>query len=103
MRESGKTTSLFHIMKECIGKDTVVMVFSHTHNNDATWIEIKKWLEQHGITCAFYDSIMDEDKQSRIQILLGALKKQAAEHEAMMKAREEQKKKIKKLRVKGAG
>jgi Cdc6-like AAA superfamily ATPase len=97
MRGSGKTTSLFHIMKECIGKDTVVIVFSHTHNNDSTWIEIKKWLEQHNITSAFYDSIMDEDKQSRIQILLSVLKKQAAEHEAMVKAKEEQKKKNQKI------
>ena len=40
---------------------------------------------------------MDEDKHSRIQILLSVLKKQAAEHEAMMKAKEEQKKKNQKI------
>ena len=48
-KRSGKTSALFHILKQCAGKDTKIIVFCTTIMKDANWLEIKKHFEKKGI------------------------------------------------------
>jgi Ni2+-binding GTPase involved in maturation of urease and hydrogenase len=42
---SGKTSLIYKVMKECIDSRTTVIVFSSTINNDKSWETIKKYLK----------------------------------------------------------
>lgn len=58
-KKSGKTTTLFTIVKECVTKDTTVLVFCSTFQKDPIWIQLQKWLDDHEIKNMFYHSILD--------------------------------------------
>jgi len=58
---SGKTNVIFEIMKRCIDRKTLVVIFCATHNSDDNWLKIKEWLDKREQPHVFYDSIVDED------------------------------------------
>ena len=58
-KNSGKTTVIFNILKNCTDKDTKVIIFANTINSDSNWIFIKDWLSKHKYTAECYTSIMD--------------------------------------------
>jgi len=58
-KNSGKTTVVFNILKNCTDKDTKVIIFANTINSDSNWIFIKDWLSKHKYTAECYTSIMD--------------------------------------------
>jgi hypothetical protein len=73
-KNSGKTTVVYNILKQCADKDTHIIVFSATHAKDATWIAIKEYLEKKGITSTFHDDVV-EDGVNLIQVYLDQMKK----------------------------
>lgn len=66
---SGKTVTLFHILKKCINKDTKVIIFSSTFHRDAVWREIEKWLKEKKIQYLPYTSILDNNGMNHVELL----------------------------------
>ena len=87
-KNSGKTTVVYNILKNCINKSTKVVIFCSTHNNDKGWLEIKKWLEANSQPHIFYDAIM-EDKVSNIELLIEKIKSDAEEKQQLKKDKKE--------------
>lgn len=85
---SGKTTSLFHILKECLGPQTTLVVFSNTHSNDPTWGIIKGWLASRGFATEFYSSIGTGKKgdPSHLDTLIDRFEAEGKEREKKKKA-----------------
>jgi hypothetical protein len=59
-KKSGKTSTIFHILRKCADKRTNVIVFCSTCQKDRNWIEIKKYLDGKGIINEFHQSIKDD-------------------------------------------
>jgi len=56
-KESGKTNTIFKILKECTGKKTHLFIVSSTVFNDQNWIEIVNFFEKKGITVTVNTSL----------------------------------------------
>jgi len=61
IKRSGKTNVVFELIKRCIDKNTIVVVFCATHNSDENWIRIKEWLDGREQPNVFYDSILEDE------------------------------------------
>lgn len=61
-KNSGKTHLIYNILKKCIDKNTTVIIFSSSHNNDKAYSAIKKWLKKRGNPMQCYTHFIDEDK-----------------------------------------
>jgi hypothetical protein len=79
---SGKTNIINHLIKHCTSRETTLIIFSATHNSDANWLEIKKWLEARKQPSLFYLNISD-GKTSHINDLMQLIQEEdaAAEQE----------------------
>jgi hypothetical protein len=93
-KRSGKTNIIFKIMKACIDKDTKVVVFCSTHDNDDNWKYIKKYLETEQIPSVFYSSLF-EDKIDQLEVLMNFMKEESKMNE--MEEEENKKKNINNL------
>ncbi|KYQ88911.1 hypothetical protein DLAC_10492 [Tieghemostelium lacteum] len=71
-KNSGKTVVVKKILDECAGKDTNVIIFCGTVNNDPSWLEIKKDLSKKKISLISFTSIFD-DKLNLVEALIKAL------------------------------
>jgi len=60
-KESRKINVIFEIMKRCIDRKTLVVIFCATHNSDDNWLKIKEWLDKRKQPHVFYDSIVDKN------------------------------------------
>ena len=60
-KKSGKTNVVYKILKNCIGKNTIVIVFASTFNKDENWIEIKKWMKKNNINFTGHTSMFDDN------------------------------------------
>src|SRR3954471_24921949 len=60
-KESGKTNTIFKILKECTGKKTHLHIVSSTVFNDSNWIEIVKFFENKGIKITANTSLSEAD------------------------------------------
>jgi hypothetical protein len=67
---SGKTNVTFEILKECIDRYTNVIIFCSTNNADYNWLEIRKWLEKRKQPHTFYNSIVDDEGDNILDILM---------------------------------
>ena len=74
-RRSGKTNVIFHIIKNCITKDTVVLVFCSSVYNDDNWKEIRQYLKKKGNETQYFTSIY-ENGVNEIDELLKELQEQ---------------------------
>jgi len=72
-KNSGKTTIIKKIIDECVSKDTTVIIFCGTVNNDPSWIEIQKSLVKRKIAFTTYDSIY-KDKVNIVNLLIDEMK-----------------------------
>lgn len=91
-KKSGKTTSINHILKKCIDRDTRVYIFGSTINKDSSWLHIIKTLKERGNAVEAYQSIHD----GKDNILSGILQELNIEAEIeLMKASEPKKEKLK--------
>lgn len=72
-KESGKTTVIWNVLKECADKDTRIIIFSSTLNKDATYKHIVDHFEKEGNTILTYTSIKDNgvDQLATIVEMLG--------------------------------
>lgn len=79
-KKRGKTSVIFHLLKECIGKKTTVLIFCSTVYKDKNWIEMRKWLEKKDINTVVYTDITEEG-EDQLHALMEDLKAKAEEEE----------------------
>jgi len=60
-KRSGKTVTVYNIMKQCISKDTTVIIFCSTVYKDANYRAMQDYLDKKGINYLVYTSIKDGD------------------------------------------
>ena len=85
-KHSGKSTTTFSIIKKCASKETKVIVFCSSLNNDKCWLAIQKYCEDKGIQFEGHTSIFDEDGDNLVEGLVNrwrSLKEGAEGEEAM--------------------
>lgn len=58
-KKSGKTSTIFKIIKECAGKNTTIIIFASTVHKDQNWRAIIKWLKEKSISFITYTSIFE--------------------------------------------
>jgi len=78
-KNSGKTVVIKNILDECADKDTHVILFVGTHNNDPTWVEIKKDLKKRKIRYSAYTSIFSDQNQNIVDALIESLEEEAGD------------------------
>lgn len=79
-KKSGKTSALFKIMKECVVKKTIIIVFCSTCYKDKNWIQIRKYFDNKGMDLRIFTSLY-EDGEDQLHILIEDLKREAKEKE----------------------
>ena len=92
-KNCGKTCTVFKIMKECVGRHTVIILFCSTAYKDKNWIQIRKYFENKGLELRVYTSIFD-DGEDQLFNLIDDLKQEAKEDEEKKNAEPEPKKEI---------
>jgi hypothetical protein len=75
-------------MKGCSDADTMFYIFCSTHNKDANWKEIKKWIQENDINAHFFTSI-EEDKINVLELLITDMQKEESEEEKEPEKEEE--------------
>lgn len=79
-KKSGKTSTIYNILKKCADKRTTVYVFCSTCNKDANWREIKKYLDDKEIMNEFYLSLR-EDNKDHLGLLIDKLQHEPSDKE----------------------
>lgn len=74
-KNSGKTCTIFKILKKCTNKKTTVVIFASTIYRDPNWQFIIKWLKHHDIPVVYYTSIT-ENGVNRVEQLTDYFKTQ---------------------------
>src|SRR5688572_22370602 len=59
-KKSGKTSALFKILKECVSRKTIIIVFCSTVYKDKNWIQIRKYFENKGMDIRVYTSLRED-------------------------------------------
>lgn len=77
-KKSGKTSVIYKILKECATKDTIVIFFVSTINNDDSYKNIRKYLDVKNIQHIDYTSLKSDD--GKTDVLNDIIKE--LEHEA---------------------
>jgi len=75
-KKSGKTSTIYKIVKECMGKKTKVIAFVSTIHKDATWKAIRKYCEGKGNEFIAHTSLK-EDGEDLLDKLVEELKDEA--------------------------
>ena len=75
-KRSGKTSTIFKILKSCMLRDTNLIIFASTVNKDPTYKIITKYFEDKGVNVLKYTSIMD-DGVNQLELLLKHLEDEA--------------------------
>ena len=78
--KSGKTSTIYKIIKECSGKDTKIIAFVSTLYKDANWETIRKYCKLKGIDFEGHTSI-NEDGVDMINDLVERLQNEAKDEE----------------------
>lgn len=65
-KNSGKTTVINHILKNCAGPETTVFAFTTTLYNDPQWVQIKKTLDRKNVLFKGYTSLYSDSGENRI-------------------------------------
>jgi len=68
-RRSGKTNVVNHIIKNCITKDTCVLVFCSSVYNDKNWKKIREYLDSKGYNAEYFTSIYEDGKNQVLELL----------------------------------
>ena len=58
-KKSGKTCTIFKILKDCSDKNTKVIIFSSTAYKDQNMIKITEWLEEKGMMYDIFTALDD--------------------------------------------
>jgi hypothetical protein len=73
-KKSGKTSTLFKIIKKCSSRKTKIFIFCATVHKDRNWIEIVKWLEKHHRDYEIFTSILETRAEGRRKIQVNNLR-----------------------------
>ena len=87
-KKSGKTTVLYHLLKNCVDSETKVLIFCSTVNKDDSYKGIRKMLDKKNVQYMCFTSIKDDNGKS---ILNDFIKEENIEEE-----NEENEKKVEK-------
>lgn len=79
-KKSGKTSTIYKIIKESVGRDTRIIAFVSTLYKDANWETIRKYCKQKGIDFEGHTSI-NEDGMDQIDELVNRLQEDAKDEE----------------------
>lgn len=79
-KKSGKTSSIYTILKECAGKDTKVIAFVSTLNKDANWKTIRAWCDLNKIEFEGHTSLK-EDGIDQLDLLVDELQEEIHDEE----------------------
>jgi hypothetical protein len=74
---SGKTCATAHIIKKCADKNTTIIVFCSTLYDDDSWAAIREYCEKHHIPFIGHQSMVNDDGQNEVILLLNQLKEEA--------------------------
>lgn len=77
-KNSGKTTVVWNLIDRCAGRDTIIIAFVSTLNNDASWMAIQSKCEEKGLPFIGYTSLMD-DGVDQLDALIKSLQEKAAD------------------------
>jgi hypothetical protein len=72
-KKSGKTSTIYTILKRCCGPKTKIIAFCSTLNKDPSWETIQAWAEHKGLPFAGHTSLKDEDGTDLLQDLVKGL------------------------------
>jgi len=87
-KQSGKTSTIRHIIMNCTDKNTHIFIFCPNYDCDPTWIEIQKELEKKEIPATFFCSI-DEDGVDQLDVIVKDLQREIAAENNRKKDEEE--------------
>jgi hypothetical protein len=68
-KKSGKTTTIFHILKNKIGKKTRVTIISASLYNDEGWKNIRIYLDEAGVEYDTHLSVVEGEGKSKRNVL----------------------------------
>ena len=69
-KNSGKTTTIYNILKKCADKETILDFFVSTIEKDRTWKAIVDYFENKGCNVNCYMSTIGENKEDLIQEII---------------------------------
>lgn len=76
-KNTGKTTTLFEILKRRVMAKTHVLVFCSTIHKDKSWKAIKKWCQERSIAFTGHTDLYNDKKQNRLEELLKDLEEES--------------------------
>jgi hypothetical protein len=82
---SGKSTALMHLIKQCADKNTKIVAFVSTFYNDPIWKEFRKWCDSKNIEFEGYTDIFEDGEN----LLVSKIKDM--EEEALQREEDEDK------------
>ncbi len=68
-KKSGKTSTIFKILKNCCQKKTVIYIFCSTAYKDQNWIEIIKHFKDKGMEVKVFTSIFEDGKDQLYNLI----------------------------------
>ena len=80
-KNSGKTTVIWNFIDRCAGRDTVIIAFVSTLNNDPNWRAMQKKCEEKGLPVIGYTSLK-EDGVDQLDALIKSLQDKAGDEKA---------------------
>ncbi len=99
-KKSGKTSTIFKILKNCMLKETTLIIFCSTVDKDPTYKVIVNYFRDKGANVLTYTSLY-ENKVNKLEVLLKYLETEAkAEAE---REQQEKEAKLQKKQMKGMG
>ena len=72
-KKSGKTSTIYKILKKCCGKKTKVIVFCSTVNKDPSWATIRAWCDHKDIPFVAHTSLKNDDGVDELALLVQEL------------------------------
>lgn len=68
-KKTGKTSVIFKILKDCVGKDTNIIVFCSTLHKDASYKNIRKYFEAKGNNFIGYTSFKEDGQDQLFELV----------------------------------
>src|SRR5690349_21858491 len=61
-KKSGKSNTIFEILKRCATKNTALIVFCSTFEKDYNWLHIREWCKKNDVPIVGYTSANEKDE-----------------------------------------
>jgi len=87
-KRSGKTSTIFKILKSCVGKQSTLFIFASTIHIDDNWKHILQWLDSKGIEYLTFTSIK-EGKTNHLDDILKTLQVESNDEEPQEETEED--------------